>query len=107
MILYQGDDWEIPFSYTKDSDVFDMLRGKKGTRVDLKILRRNNKELLDFTIIRDKIPIFSLDASYMLDKSTGLIKLNRFSATTTEEFTTAMKKLKQENFKDRLAFIDK
>ena len=84
----------------KNSDVFDMLRGKKGTRVDLKILRKNNKELLDFTIIRDKIPIFSLDASYMLDKSTGFIKLNRFSATTTEEFTTAIKKLKQENLKN-------
>ncbi len=84
----------------KNSDVFDLLRGDKGTRVDLKILRKNNRELLDFTIIRDKIPIFSLDASYMLDESTGIIKLNKFSATTTEEFTTAINQLKKENLKN-------
>lgn len=84
----------------KNSDVFDMLRGKKGTRVDLKILRKVNKELLDFTIIRDKIPIFSLDASYMLDESTGYIKLNKFAATSTKEFLTAMTELKKQNVKN-------
>ena len=78
----------------KNSDVFDLLRGKKGTKVDLKVLRKNIDELLDFTIVRDKIPIFSLDASYMIDKSTGYIKLNRFSKTSTDEFLTAMKQLK-------------
>lgn len=84
----------------KNSDVFDMLRGKKGTRVDLKILRRKNDDLLDFTIIRDKIPIFSIDASYMIDESTGYIKLNKFSATSTEEFLTAMVQLKNEGLKN-------
>lgn len=80
----------------KNSDVFDMLRGNKGTKVELKILRKSMPELLDFTIIRDKIPIYSLDASYMLDKSTGYIKLNKFSATTTNEFLTAISELQQE-----------
>ena len=80
----------------KNSDVFDMLRGNKGTQVNLKVLRKNEPGLLDFTIIRDKIPINSLDAGYMLDEVTGYIKLNRFSATTTEEFTTAMKELKKQ-----------
>ena len=84
----------------KNTDVFDLLRGKKGTEVDLRILRKSNPELLDFKIIRDKIPIFSLDASYMLDESTGYIKLNKFSATTTDEFVTAMKKLKQQNIEN-------
>jgi carboxyl-terminal processing protease len=83
----------------KNSDVFDLLRGDKGTKVELKILRRSLSELLDFTIIRDKIPIYSLDASYMLNESTGYIKLNKFSATTTDEFITAMNELKQENIK--------
>ncbi|HKI89739.1 MAG TPA: PDZ domain-containing protein, partial [Draconibacterium sp.] len=83
----------------KNSDVFDMLRGKKGTTVELKVLRKPMNELLDFTIVRDKIPIYSLDASYMLDKSTGYIKLNKFSATTTDEFVTAMNQLKKENIK--------
>ena len=79
----------------KNSDVFDMLRGDKGTVVNLKVSRKNNDELIDFRIIRDKIPIHSLDASYMLNNETGYIKLNRFSATTTDEFFTAIKELKQ------------
>jgi len=77
--------------------VFDRLRGEKGTLVTVSILRRGEDELLDFEIIRDKIPIYSLDASYMLDQSTGYIKLNRFSATTTEEFVTAINELKAKN----------
>lgn len=84
----------------KNSDVFDMLRGDKGTVVELKVLRKSVAEMLDFTIIRDKIPINSLDASYMINESTGLIKLNKFSATTTEEFTTAMKDLKKQNIQN-------
>lgn len=84
----------------KNSDVFDLLRGKKGTKVSLKVLRKQNAELLDFTIIRDKIPIYSLDASFMLNESTGYIKLNKFSATSTEEFLTAMNQLKKENIKN-------
>jgi len=84
----------------KNSDVFDMLRGNKGTTVNLKVLRKNTLGLLDFSIIRDKIPIYSLDASYMINESTGLIKLNKFSATTTEEFISAMKDLKKQNIKN-------
>lgn len=84
----------------KNSDVFKLLRGDKGTSVDLKVLRKNSKEILDFTIIRDKIPIFSLDASYMINESTGFIKLNKFSATTTEEFVSAMKDLKRQNIQN-------
>ena len=61
--------------------------GMKGTKVNLGVFRKGEKESLDFTIIRDKIPINSLDASYMLDKETGYIKLNKFAATTTKEFT--------------------
>jgi carboxyl-terminal processing protease len=61
-----------------NNDVFAKLRGPKGTQVLLKIQRTRVKELLDFTIIRDKIPLYSLDASYMLDNETGYIKLSRF-----------------------------
>ncbi|HZH73781.1 MAG TPA: S41 family peptidase [Mariniphaga sp.] len=83
-----------------NTDVFELLRGEKGTTVDLKVHRRSNKELLDFSIVRDKIPIYSLDASYMLDDETGLIKLNKFSATTTDEFTEAIKELRSKNMKN-------
>jgi carboxyl-terminal processing protease len=78
----------------KNTDVFDMLRGKKGTKVEMKIKRKSEPNILEFTVIRDKIPINSLDASYMLNDNTGYIKLNKFSATTTSEFIDAIKLLK-------------
>lgn len=84
----------------KNNDVFKKLRGKKGTEVNISIARKTEKDLLDFTIARDKIPIYSLDASYVIDKEIGYIKLNRFSATTITEFDDAMKKLKGQGIKD-------
>ncbi len=84
----------------KNNDVFKKLRGKKGTQVSVSILRRGEKELLDFTITRDKIPIYSLDAAYMVDKEIGYIKLNRFAATTIDEFKKALKELKAKGMKD-------
>lgn len=83
-----------------NTDVFELLRGEKGTTVELKVHRRTNEDLLDFSIVRDKIPIYSLDASYMLDDDTGFIKLNKFSATTTKEFTQAMKELQAKNMRN-------
>lgn len=77
-----------------NQDVFKKLKGEKGTLVKVKILRKGDSELLDFNIIRDKIPLHSLDASYMIDEHTGYIKLSRFSATTTEEFIAALQELK-------------
>lgn len=55
---------------------------------------------MDFRIIRDKIPIYSVDASYMLDKTTGYIKISRFAATTVEEFEKAVKELQEQGMKD-------
>ena len=85
----------------KNTDVMELLRGDKGTEVEITVLRRSADESLDFKIIRDKIPIYSLDASYMLDDETGYIKLNKFSATTTDEFTDAITQLRQnKNFEN-------
>ncbi|MDO9039976.1 MAG: S41 family peptidase, partial [Bacteroidota bacterium] len=78
----------------KNADVYDYLRGKKGTKVELKVKRKGEENLLDFLVIRDKIPINSLDASYMINENTGYIKLNKFSATTTSEFMEAIQALK-------------
>jgi carboxyl-terminal processing protease len=78
----------------KNADVYDYLRGKKGTKVELKVKRKGEENLLDFLVIRDKIPINSLDASYMINENTGYIKLNKFSATTTSEFLEAIQALK-------------
>lgn len=83
----------------KNSGVVKRLRGDKGSVVDVKILRRGVDELLDFSITRDKIPIFSIDASYMVDKGIGYIKLSRFAKTSMDEFKEALVKLKEENVK--------
>src|SRR5450759_3670513 len=82
------------------SGVRSRLMGPKGTKVNITVYRRGEKDILDFTIIRDKIPIFSLDASYMLDKETGYIKLNKFAATTEKEFSDAVTNLKKSNMKN-------
>ncbi len=76
--------------------VRDRLLGEKGTEVKVTIKRPGLEELFHFTITRDKIPIHSRDASYMVDDNTAYIKLNRFAQTTNEEFTSAIKKLKKD-----------
>lgn len=78
----------------KNSDVPKKLRGPKGTTVKITILREGVSELIEFTIVRDKIPIFSLEASYMATPTTGYIKISRFAATTHEEFVKALAELK-------------
>ncbi len=72
------------------------LRGPKGSKVNLKIQRPSTNEVLDFVVIRDQVTLFSVDTAFMLDKSTGLIKVNRFSATTYEEFKEALINLKRD-----------
>ena len=69
------------------------LRGKKGTVVALGIKRGNSDELIEFDVVRDKIPLNSIDASFMLDKNVGYIKLDRFAKTTMEEIDAALAEL--------------
>lgn len=82
----------------KNDDVFRYLRGPKGTIVDVTILR--GKNLLDFRITRDKIPIYSVDAAYMASPTTGYIKVNKFAATTIAEFEAALQKLQAKGMKN-------
>jgi carboxyl-terminal processing protease len=75
-------------------EVLQKLRGKSGTEVTVQIARRGIKKLLSFKIIRGKIPIYSVDAAYLINDSTGLIKISRFAATTFDEFKKALTDLK-------------
>ncbi len=87
----------------KNSAIMKRLRGKKGTTVDVKVLRRNSGQpdkYIDFTITRAEIPIHSVDAAYMADATTGYVKLNKFAATTHEEFAKAVNALKKEGMKN-------
>ena len=76
--------------------VYDKLRGPKGSKVDVSIKRSTEADLLDYTIIRDKIPQYSVDASFMVDKEIGYIKVSYFSATTYKEFRTALEGLTEQ-----------
>lgn len=82
-----------------NAGVVSKLRGDKGTKVRVKIYRRGTSDLIEYTIVRDKIPIFSLDAAYMLTPEVGYIKLNRFSQTTMDEYNEAMDKLLPQGMK--------
>jgi carboxyl-terminal processing protease len=83
----------------KREDVPKKLRGPKGTHVKITVHRQGEKDLIDFDIIRDKIPLYSVDISYMLDDEIGFIAVNRFSATTYAEFRNALDKLDSSGMK--------
>lgn len=81
-------------------EIMSRLRGPKGSVVKLTIIRRDIDEPLTFDVKRDKIPIYSLDASYMITATTGYIRLNKFGANTIEEFQAALSKLQGQGMKD-------
>jgi len=83
----------------QNSDVQKKLRGDKGTKVNVAIKRKSIKDILNFTITRDKIPIYSVDASYMINEEIGYIKVNRFAQNTLTEFKEGLAKLKTQNMK--------
>lgn len=80
----------------KNTDIMKRLRGPKGTKVNIKVKRGSNAELLEFRITRDDIPLNSIDAVYMADGKTGYIRLSRFAATSYKEFKDAITKLKKQ-----------
>ena len=92
-------DTNIAGNNTKNSRIMKMLRGPKGTTVDVKVLRRGTgarPDTIAFTITRDQIPIYSVDAAYMVDKKTGYLRINKFAADTRQEVEEALTKLKKQ-----------
>ena len=73
--------------------VMKLLKGPRGTRVKLRIYRPSIDDFLDFEIIRDKIPMYSIDVAYMPEPNIGYVKINRFAATTYDEFVDKTDKL--------------
>ena len=82
-----------------DTQVMKRLRGTKGTKVKVSIVRPGVKELLDFEIIRDVIPLYSVDAALMLDGETGYVRVNQFKETTHDEVERALARLKGDGMK--------
>jgi carboxyl-terminal processing protease len=95
--IIQVDDKNIAGIGLTNAEVYKLLKGPSGTEVNLKVLRR--KEEISYSIQRAKIPQFSVDASYMIDKETGYIKINRFASTTYQEFYDALYELKSKGMK--------
>lgn len=81
-------------------DVMKLLKGPKGTVVQVGIVREGVKELLAFDIVRDNIPIYSIDAVHMVDDKIGYIKVSRFAKTTMDEFREAIVELQNQGMKD-------
>ena len=84
-----------------NEDVMRRLRGEKGTQVDVEILRPSSSNPMNFTIERDDIPLTTIDTEYMVDDQSGYVKINRFAATTHEEFLSSVEKLRDQGM-DRI-----
>lgn len=82
-----------------DTEVKHRLRGAKGTTVKVSMLRSGRKGLIDFDISRNKIPLYSIDASYMINNETGYIRIGQFSATTHQEFVEKIREMQSKGLK--------
>lgn len=85
-----------------NDEVRQKLRGKAGTQVNVTIVRPGSTKQLEYTIVRDKIPIYSVDAHFMIDDKTGYVSVSRFSETTFDELTNALKDLNAKGMKQLL-----
>jgi carboxyl-terminal processing protease len=92
-IIYIGDSL-VAGKKIPDQNIIKMLKGPRGSKVTIKILRKGAASLLPFTITRDKIPLFSIDVAYMMSKETGYIKISTFAVTTFDEFRNSLHELK-------------
>jgi carboxyl-terminal processing protease len=94
-ILYVNDSL-VAGKHIADDKIMGMLKGPRGTLVKIKVMRPGQKELIPFDVRRDKIPIYSVDVSYMINDHVGYIKINTFAMTTFDEFKKGLKELKDQ-----------
>jgi len=92
-ILYVNDSL-VAGKNISDQRVMSMLKGPRGTTVKVRVQRTGQKELIPFEITRDKIPMYSIDVSYMVNDNTGFMKINNFAMTTFDEFIRNLRDLK-------------
>lgn len=98
--IIQAGDSVIAGRKLPNSAVIKILRGEKGSKVNLKVKRSGNPELIDFVVTRDEIPINSVDAAYMADDSTAYIRVSRFAEETAKEVAKAVEKLERKGMKN-------
>lgn len=88
----------IPSKLESQDEILHMLRGPKGSKVALTVMRGNKRHT--YTVLRDDIPMKSIDAAYMLDSRTGYVKISRFARTTYQEFINALSTLYHQGARD-------
>src|SRR5258707_5000560 len=93
--IVKVDDKNVASIGIRNEDVLKMLRGKSGTKVKVTVMRRGFNDLLDFNITRDKIPLTSVDAAYMITPAIGYIRISQFAANTDEEYMDHFMALKE------------
>lgn len=98
--IISANDTVIAGKKLTNSGIIKVLRGPKGSTVNLKVKRGADPELIDFTLVRDDIPIYSVDDSFMADDSTGYIHISRFAESTAREVAEAMGKLKKRGMRN-------
>lgn len=104
--IVQAGDSVIAGRKMPNSRIIKILRGPKGSEVDLKVLRKGVQEPLTFHIVRDDIPIYSVDASYMADPQTGYIRISRFAESTEKEFQKAVAELKAQGMRQLILDLE-
>ncbi len=104
--ILQAGDSLISGVKSPNSRILKILRGPKGSRVDLKVLRKGEPQPIMFSIVRDDIPVYSVDASYMADPTTGYIRISRFGEETDTEFRKAVAQLRKEGMKNLIIDIE-
>lgn len=93
--IISANDTVIAGKKLPNSGIIKVLRGPKGSVVNLKVKRADEPELIDFRLIRDDIPMYSVDAAYMVDDSTAIISVTRFAESTAREVRQAADSLSQ------------
>lgn len=104
--ILQAGDSLISGVKSPNSRILKILRGPKGSEVILKVLRRGVNTPLTFHIVRDDIPIYSVDASYMADPTTGYIRISRFAESTPDEFDKAFRALRKQGMQNLILDLE-
>lgn len=98
--IVSANDTVIAGKKLKNSDIIKVLRGPKGSLVRLGVRRLGVPELIEFDVVRDDIPVYSVDESFMADPTTGYIRVTRFAEDTANEVAKAMKELRRRGMKN-------
>ena len=104
--ILQAGDSVLSGVKSPNSRVIKTLRGPKGSKVVLKVLRKGTKEPMTFNVTRDDIPIYSVDAAYMADPTTGYIRISRFAEETDAEFRKALADLRKQGMKNLIIDLE-